>query len=96
MSGSGYRKRYIKILGKGSVGHHTSDNKELTLRHVGQGQEASVPWVAGCICYEVGQGNHTCDAKRRRSKRLGVVSASPLCEIGRRNAAPSLARILEK
>jgi hypothetical protein len=29
---------------------HTSHNNALTLRHGGEGQGASVPWVAGRIC----------------------------------------------
>lgn len=36
---------------RGFAGHLTSYNNALTLRHGGKGQGASVPWVAGRICF---------------------------------------------
>jgi len=56
MSGSGYRKQYIKVVKQDVEGHEPSSNNALTLRHVGQAQEAFVPWVAGCICSEAEAG----------------------------------------
>ena len=37
-------------------GQDTSYNNALTLRHVGQGHEACVPWVAGGIYFGAGSG----------------------------------------
>ena len=56
MSGPGYRKRYIKDIALAVVGYYPSANNALTLRHVGKGQGARVPWVAGRICFGVGAG----------------------------------------
>ena len=87
MSGPGYRKWYQKIIEQGVEGHYASSNKALTLRHVGLGQGACVPWVAEAITLGQGQQPHPftgCTAPPgRRALRVrfsGVVSAKPLGE----------------
>jgi len=46
MSGSGYRKKYIKVIKQGVEGHYPSANNALTRRHGRARQGAAVPWVA--------------------------------------------------
>jgi len=71
------------VTEKGSVGHHTLDNKALTLRHGGQEQGACVPWVAGCNCFGVGaeQPHTSPGAKLRQGEGLrGPVQRRCECE----------------
>ncbi|KUO76392.1 MAG: hypothetical protein APF77_06755 [Clostridia bacterium BRH_c25] len=96
MTGFGYRKRYTKVIKQGVEGHYPSANKALTLRHGEKRQEASVPWVAGCICFEaVARQPHpfTGSGAPPRGKALrvqfsGVVSAEPFNEMGGKAAHP--------
>ncbi len=73
----------------GSAGHHPPPNKALTLRHGGIRQEACVPWVAGCICFEARAGQPhpftwseaTPGGPALPVRFSGVVSAEPLADI---------------
>lgn len=82
--------RYVtSTFSEADVNRLTSANKALTLRHGGQEQEASVPWVAGCICFgaRAGQPHPFTGSEAPLGGQAlqnwfrDIVSAKPLAEI---------------